>query len=324
MKLTHNSETPIVVVSLSGGKDSVATYLLARERNAPQHVFPAFADTGNEHEVVYEYLGYLEEKLRTPIKRLKVDFTARWWRRRDYVRDKWPEKGVPPDVVTRALSILERGPTGNPFLDLCMIKGRFPSRMAQFCTQELKSFPLTAYCNEMVGQYGFVESWQGIRAEESPMRATYPERETNGEAFTIVRPILKWTVEQVFAQHRKHGIKPNPLYTMGMGRVGCVPCINCGKNELFEISRRFPEHLKRISEWEEILAKGSKRGLATFFPAVKADGSELTNEDVSLAKHGVMAVAEWSKTSYGGKQYDMLKVFDDEPPVCASAYGLCE
>ena len=32
---------------------------------------------------------------------------------------------------------------------------------------------------------------------------------------------------------------------------------------------------------------------------------------------------EWAKTSRGGQQYDMLRVFDDAP-LCSSIYGLCE
>lgn len=36
----------------------------------------------------------------------------------------------------------------------------------------------------------------------------------------------------------------------------------------------------------------------------------------------IWRVVEWSKTTRGGKQYDLLH--DEEPKACASAYGLCE
>jgi hypothetical protein len=110
--------------------------------------------------------------------------------------------------------------------------------------------------------------------------------------------------------HRKHGIKHNPLYEQGMGRVGCMPCIHARKDELLEISRRFPEEIERVAKWERLVSAASKRGSSTF-----AAGT-----DISVAS--IYAVVEWSKTSRGGKQYDFLRM--EEGPACSSIYGLCE
>jgi 3'-phosphoadenosine 5'-phosphosulfate sulfotransferase (PAPS reductase)/FAD synthetase len=302
----------IALVSTSGGKDSTATLLLAMERLPREAIFPVFADTGNEHPVVYEYLDYLESKTGLVIKRLRPDFTDWWWRRRDYVRDVWPTDGYDAEVTARVLSFMDRGPFGNPYLDLCIIKGRFPSPRAQFCTQFLKTQPLTAYAMDLVAEHRDVESWQGVRADESANRAKMPERETNGEAFVIYRPILRWTVADVFAMHRKHGIEPNPLYKMGMSRVGCMPCINAKKDELLEISRRFPEHIARIAEWEKIVGPASARGCSTFFYDPESEDGL-----------GISKTVEWAKTERGGVQYDLLRSADG-PGGCASSYGLCE
>ncbi|MFP3757983.1 phosphoadenosine phosphosulfate reductase family protein, partial [Cupriavidus sp. SIMBA_020] len=52
------------VVSLSGGKDSTATLLVALEQHGAENVRAVFADTGNEHEETYEYaLDYLPRAL---------------------------------------------------------------------------------------------------------------------------------------------------------------------------------------------------------------------------------------------------------------------
>lgn len=58
-------------------------------------------------------------------------------------------------------------------------------------------------------------------------------------ALAIWRPILRWTLADVIAIHRRHGITPNPLYLReaGANRVGCWPCIMCGKAELKLLSR---------------------------------------------------------------------------------------
>jgi len=307
---------PIRLVSVSGGKDSTACLLLALERHGRDNVRACFADTGNEHPATYEYVRYLEQKTGVPIKWIKEDFTDWWWRRRDYVRDKWPEKGVPADVVERVLGVFEKGPTGNPYLDLCMIKGRFPGRKAQFCTQFLKTEPLTLHALELIDFHGAVESWQGVRAEESASRAKLPERDDSGGKYTIYRPILRWNVEMVFEQHRKHDIKPNPLYTQGMNRVGCMPCINVAKDELLEISKRFPDQIDRIQEWEAAVSAASKRNNSTFLPAPG-------DNETAWERGNIRARVQWAQTSRGGKEYDWVRLMSDSP-TCSSSYGLCE
>lgn len=306
----------IRLVSVSGGKDSTATLLLAIEEHGKDNIKAVFADTGNEHQDTLDYLDYIRDALGIEIFTLRQDFTAWWWRRRDYVRDKWPDKGVPAGVVARALDFYELGPTGNPFLDLCIIKGRFPSRKAQFCTQFLKTEPLVEYAMDLVEEFGHVESWQGVRADESLSRSKLAQRENNGGDYSIYRPILYWNVDQVFAQHRKHGIEPNPLYKQGMGRVGCMPCINTNKDELLAISKRFPEHIDRIAEWELIVGQTSKRQNATFLPAPGEN-------DTAFERGNIHAMVEWSQTKHGGKLIDWIRQLE-EPKACQSAYGLCE
>lgn len=304
-----------IVVSVSGGKDSTATLLLAIERHGDD-IEAAFADTGNEHPATYDYVRYLADATGVAIRWLRADFTEWWARRREYVRERWPLKGVPADVVERALCIFDAGPTGNPYLDLCVIKGRFPSRKAQFCTQHLKVEPITEFQLGLIGRYGAVESWQGIRAEESARRAQLPEREDRGGGLTIYRPVLRWTVEQVFEQHRKHGIKPNPLYTQGMRRVGCMPCINVAKDELLEIGRRFPEHIDRIAEWEATVGAACRLSSATF---IASPG----DNETAFERGNIRAKLRWAQTGSGGHTIDWIRLHE-EPAQCASAYGLCE
>ncbi|WP_036120775.1 phosphoadenosine phosphosulfate reductase family protein [Lysinibacillus sphaericus] len=299
--------TDINVISISGGKDSTAMWLLALERDTP-NLKVVFSDVGHEHPETYEYIDYLEKEL-GPITRIKPDFSQQILRKREVVDTKWRNEGVSETIIQQALEVLH--PTGNPFLDLCMWKGRFPSTMARFCTVELKVRPMfdKVYV-PIFGTGNYVVSWQGIRANESLSRSKMAETEETPEGYTIYRPILNWDVYDVFKQHDKHGIKPNPLYKQGMGRVGCMPCINNKKEELHEIARRFPEEIERVARWEEIVSKASKRGSATFF----------TSDDRG---HGIHDVVEWSKTTYGGVQYDLLKLME-EVPMCSSQYGLCE
>jgi 3'-phosphoadenosine 5'-phosphosulfate sulfotransferase (PAPS reductase)/FAD synthetase len=295
------------IVSVSGGKDSTALLLLAIEREA-ENLQAVFADTGHEHPQTYDYIHYLNDTV-FPIRTIKADFTQDIERKREYVRSKWQEKGVPPEVVEQALAALV--PTGIPFLDLCIWKGRMPSTKARFCSEELKRNPIVEQVQiPLLEQGDTIWSWQGVRADESLARRDLAELEEVGGGLWNYRPILKWTAADAFAMHRKHNVKHNPLYEQGMGRVGCMPCIHARKDELLEISRRFPEQIERVAEWERIVSQASKIQAASFFTH---DGRG----------ENIAQVVEWSKTSRGGTQYDLMRVQNDGP-LCSSIYGLCE
>jgi 3'-phosphoadenosine 5'-phosphosulfate sulfotransferase (PAPS reductase)/FAD synthetase len=102
-----------------------------------------------------------------------------------------------------------------------------------------------------------------------------------------------------------HGEEVNPLYKMGFNRVGCAPCNNANKKDIFEWATRFPEMIDKVREWE------NRTGLS-FFRMPREDGSYRFIDDV----------VDWSKTMRGGKQYSLMVL--QEPAACDSDYGLCE
>lgn len=315
------------VISVSGGKDSTALLLIALENCAREHLLPIFCDTGNEHPAVYEYLSYLEQALDISITRLKANFSREIASKRRFIaadqrigRDKrgrrrrWTNK-----AKRRALAVLH--PTGNPFLDLCLWKGRFPSRKAQFCTEELKRNMAVGFQLELIDAGHQVLSWQGVRRDESQNRRNAKKIERLNPGMWAFRPLVDWTAADVFAKHDKRGIQPNPLYRQGMGRVGCMPCINCGKAEITQIDARFPEHLEEKSRWEMLVGQASKRGFSTFFNKELHEDS-YADRRVHEA-NCVENVIQWARTSRGGRQFSLLTDLEDST-ACASAYGLCD
>lgn len=392
------------IVSVSGGKDSTATLLLAIERNV-ENLQAVFCDTGHEHPEVYAYLDYLERRLRLTIRRVKPDFSQQVIAKRTLVQTKWAsdlpelfmadrpgrwvlksnyarltgadEDGVyftlrcpdgsevdwpaepeePADryataqigpfiwlpaahgmsrdeaqqrtgiIIENALSVLR--PTGNPFLDLCLWKGRFPSAMARFCTEELKRNPMQQQVLfPLLEDHDTEEvwSWQGVRADESTSRSKLPEKDEVRDGLINYRPILTWTAQDVFEFHRKHGVKWNPLYEQGLSRVGCMPCIMCRKDELREIANRWPEEIERVAEWERLVSMASKRGASSFYgPRVAGGGQtvEMMTHEEAQELLNINRVVDWSMTGRGGKTFDMFARL--APDVgCSSAYGLCD
>lgn len=365
----------IHVVSVSGGKDSAATLLLAIERFGRHRVRGIFCDTGNEHEAVYAYLDYLESALGVTITKLKADFSAEIARKRMFIardartkrkyetipavdgqgRPIWQREPGSGKIITklvkkkdgseveepvqkivkvgggcrvrwtnkakrRALAVLH--PTGNPFLDLCLWKGRFPSRKAQFCTEELKRNLAVEYQLALIDAGHTVVSWQGVRRDESMNRRKAKKFEAVGGRLYIYRPLVEWSAADVFSYCSSKAILPNPLYKQGMGRVGCMPCINANKNELREISLRFPEHIARISSWEALVLAASKRGGASFIPAENG-GKFVVNSLAHAKENDIYAVIKWAMTSRGGRQFSLLDGLED-PHQCSSSYGLCD
>lgn len=230
-------------------------------------------------------------------------------------RVRWTNK-----AKRRALANLY--PSGNPFLDLCMWKGRFPSRTRQFCTEHLKRNMAVEYQLNLIDQGHTVVSWQGVRRDESLKRRDAKKFEKLDNHLYAYRPIVDWTDLDTFNYAASQNIDPNPLYKCGMGRVGCMPCINASKDEIKEIAIRFPDHIDKIAEWERKVIACSKRGGASFFPA--PSGGEVVSNKLAHAKaNDIYSVVEWSKTSRGGKQFSLLTALD-EPTACSSAYGLCE
>jgi 3'-phosphoadenosine 5'-phosphosulfate sulfotransferase (PAPS reductase)/FAD synthetase len=360
------------VVSVSGGKDSAATLLLALQRFGRERVVAIFCDTGNEHAAVYDYLDYLEVTLDIKITRLRASFEREIAAKRMYIaRDQRhrreydiapvfdaqgrpvPKRDARGNIIMRtvrrdgqvfeepvqktrkvgggrrvrwtnkakrrALEVLY--PTGIPFLDLCLWKGRFPSRKAQFCTEELKTRIAVMYQLELIEAGYHVVSWQGVRRDESENRRNAALFERVDERLCIYRPLVDWTAMQVFQYCRARGLEPNPLYKQGCGRVGCMPCINVKKNELQQIAVRWPEQIDQKAEWEILVGRASKRGYSTFFYKVNGDAALI--DSLVFANNHIRKVVEWARTSRGGKQFDMLADLI-EPNACASSYGLCD
>ena len=309
-------------VSVSGGKDSTATLLLAKAVLGPDRLRAYFCDTGHEHPDTLSYIETLSRLTDVPITTVRPDFSDRFARRREYIANIWPEKGVPARVVEQALAIM--APTGNPFLDLCLLKGRFPSVKARFCTEELKVNPLLERHLGLIeeGHAKQVIIWQGLRKDESRARSNLEPVEDLGAGIYNYRPILDWKAEDTFAFAAACAVPANPLYRQGMARVGCMPCIMVRKDELAMIARRFPAEIDRVRQWEALVSQASKLGGSTLLHrhGVPDDVEDRSQID---AYYGIDATVDWSLTAHGGRQVDLLKTY--EPlPACSSAYGLCE
>ncbi len=359
------------IVSISGGKDSLATALIALERCPAGSVAFIFCDTGNEHAAVYDYLDYLEAARGIVIHRLRADFSRELLQKRLFIaRDErnrrevqrvpvFDSAGLPVParrpgygaIVTRevkrrdgtteivvvqktrkvagarlrwtnkakrrALAVMH--PNGNPFLDLCMWKGRFPSRKAQFCTEELKRNVAVAFqLDRMEAGYN-VLSWQGVRRDESENRRHAKKFERVGRGLRIARPIVDATAADVFRAAKARGIRPNPLYLQDMSRVGCMPLhqLQQGRTAVPSTSAGGAPAAHRRMGMDR--GQCSKRGFSTFM----TDAHPAKDRRQIFADLNIWSRIEWSKTTRGGKQYDLLAELDGADASAAAAPTAC-
>lgn len=238
-----------IIASFSGGKDSTALLVALQASGLP---FTAvFADTGWEHPLTLEYVDYVAEKLGIVVHKVEK----------------------PGGMVAR----VKHGAS-------------FPTRLGRWCTPELKIDPIKKYTHNLRATVGDTAMAVGVRADESAKRATLPELSDDysigGLDGYVWRPMLSWTIADVLTTITGAGLKVNPLYQMGMDRVGCFPCIFAGKSEIRAMAKLWPERVDQIEAMEaECVSLKVERNLAER-DALLADGWE---------------VASWANVPIGGQ-----------------------
>lgn len=289
-----------VIVTFSGGKDSLASLLWVRN-NLTKDFITVFCDTGWEHPLTYQYIKEIREKLDlnlVTIKSKKFD----------------------------------------GMVDLARKKSRWPSSQRRFCTSELKTIPMIDYILDEINDD--ILMVQGIRAAESHKRAEMSKqctffkyyvqpygKDKNGKdkfhtyrrkdvlafrekhADDLLRPVFELSAQQVIDYIIENGVQPNPLYRMGYKRVGCYPCVMASQQDIYNISVQDPDRIDYIADIE-------KRLNSSFFGPDKIP-SRFYKGGYPLIGDVVRYVHE--KRSSGS-------LFDDDNVAasCMSYYGLCE
>lgn len=296
-----------VIVTFSGGKDSLASLLWTRE-HITKNFTTVFCDTGWEHPLTYEYINRIADKLHL-------------------------------DLVTL------KSKKYDGMVDLARQKKRWPSTRARFCTEELKTKPCIDYVLDKVQDNMLMI--QGIRAAESASRAkmsaqctyfkyyfepygydkagkpkkhTYRGKEVRAFraqfADDLLRPVFDWSAQQVIDYILDAGLEPNPLYRMAYKRVGCWPCVMANQRDILNIARQSPERIAYIAKIEQELQCGD-RLRSEFFGPDKIPAHAITSGNKYPDIYDVVRYVEWQNAT--GSLFD-----DDTATSCMSYYGLCE
>lgn len=194
------------LVSLSGGKDSTACLLWALGTFNKEDIIPFYIDTKWEHDAVYEYLEYLENKLDIKIKRIESE----------------------------------------GMVELSKRKKMMPNQFMRFCTEELKIKPAVSFYKELQEAGIDFINIVGVRREESQARANTEVFAISPDGIKTLYPIAYWDTQRVFDFHKAHGVEVNPLYKRGFSRVGCYPCIYAKKHELQMLEPQYVARIRSL------------------------------------------------------------------------------
>jgi 3'-phosphoadenosine 5'-phosphosulfate sulfotransferase (PAPS reductase)/FAD synthetase len=291
-----------VLIFFSGGKDSQACLIHSVQKYGVKNCEAVFCDTGWEHPYTYKHIQEVTDQMGVKLVTLKS---------KKY-------EGM---------------------IDLAKKKQCFPSTMARFCTEELKSKPSIDY---VLSQTEHLITIEGIRAQESFNRSKMEPACTyfkwyfqppmaNGKTHSYrrkdvikwcksysadkIRPVFEWSGQQVIDFIRVNGQEPNPLYSMGFNRVGCFPCIMARHFDILNIIKNFPDQWKLLKDIEAEFGH-------TFFTSVYIPKWAMTGR----TKSGRIFPFATDIEKYLLDKNATGDLFNqnEEGISCMSYYGLCE
>ena len=268
-----------LVVGVSGGKDSTAVCLHLLEQGL----------TKSDFDRVFIDTGWESSCTYEYIDRLQADIGS-------IIKIK-KEIPIPKEHKEFCMKIENRLGFESPFVRRILKGLIFSNPKAKWCTPELKTQPLKKYFDTL--DYDPINV-VGIRREESRRRAALAESEWDDHLDCYVyRPILDWSFDDVVAIHKRFGIIPNRLYfEANQKRVGCFPCIFQSKKAITGLSE---DRVEIIEELERYVTAHKGR------------------ESTFLRQGRIRDVYLWSKTSYGGRQFEL---FDLRERGCEK-WGMC-
>lgn len=235
---THH---PLLMVSFSGGKDSIVTlHAIHQAYSATHQIEVVYADTGWEYE---------------------NDDQARWEN-----TTAWCQQAIAP--YGYQLHIVKHPTKTLPFR--IEERGKFPSPGQRFCTSDFKTGPLNKWLRHQHNPH--IICIDGRRAAESAERARLEPWSLDDELTvdrspltktprTVYRwlPIFDWTTPAVFAYCTDHGLALPYQYNF-LSRYSCRICIYNTAQEIAAIRQHDPKSFHIMRQLEQRIDFTMKSG----------------------------------------------------------------
>lgn len=224
---TALSDQPIIVYSLSGGKDSSAAAMATNAfldtiGHPPQDRYAIHADLGLiEWPSTSPFVASVANRLGTPLSVVRNStqgLLPRWRQRFENAKRRYRD------------------------LESYALIGPWSSSSLRFCTSETKVAPIgSSLAKAHRGRT--IISVVGIRREESHSRAQAPisrtdtrfagPRNRHGTQMLTWHPIIEWDTADVFDHHAANDFPLHEAYTTyGLSRLSCAYCIMASAQDI--------------------------------------------------------------------------------------------
>jgi len=215
-KVLQTTKVDYFIASFSGGKDSQVILDLCTRALPPDAFQVIYSDTGYELPSSLQFYEDVQKYYHMKYPSLLF----RTAKNHESVLNYWDKIGTPSDKHRWCCAVMKTGPLYR------MLKIPGTNKQAK------------------------VLSFEGVRAEESTRRSGY-ERIGRGvkHSTTInARPILRWSLVEIFLYIWKHKLHINSSYRDGMTRVGCLICPFASEWNEMMVKEKYPNNLKPFEE----------------------------------------------------------------------------
>jgi len=171
------------------------------------------------------------------------------------------------------IKFLRAGKTFEEYLE--SFNGLYPSLQRRWCTERLKTRPLTRYIRsllrgglrrdalpsgspsrEPVPDSAIICEVDGIRRDESRWRANRVRVEPRkGATWNQIHQVFGMTKPEIFAYIKKGGLPLNPLYELGYSRTSCWFCPYTTEKENALLRNTHKKLYEKAKEWEKLYGK---------------------------------------------------------------------
>lgn len=250
-----------------------------------------YVDTGNAHPQTPEYLNYLENRI-GQIERIHQDFADELAKKRERIAKRWAQLHIPSERIQNAMEAL--APTGIPFLDLCLVVGRFPGWDSAFCEPELVYRPLREQIVQPLLDAGgaVVRYVDSIHLDGAVAAALPGERIATLPAKDDAREYLA-----------ANSLNEHPSY-FNDAEPRCAMCFKDSKLEIRHIAQAWPEIVQSIGEWEQRVSRVVLASEASYFHSGRVPPTYGDRRRVIP----ITEVAIWAMTTGGGRNNDWVEM----------------
>lgn len=248
-----------IVVSFSGGKDSVAVYLYLLELGLRPERIELWhqAVDGRPHQATRLWdwpctEGYCEAFAKAFGSRLLYQ-----WKEGGYLGELL-RRAVPTAPTTFQLPDgreVTTGGRGDPGTRL-VFPAMAADLMTRWCSAYLKiDVAKKVFTNDPRFEGKKTLILTGERRQESGNRSKYASATDYGSTLTRTvhqwRAVLPWFEEDVWEIMRRYRVRPHPAYFLGWSRVSCLPCIFGNPDQWATVREVTPEVFNRLATLED-------------------------------------------------------------------------